>query len=96
MKKIILALALIGLCLCSTTGCDKKSAAKQPQVKVERVERNNSSSLKVSYENHSCNNYGHYTELQSLEQLRAYKTQVQFLLSQIEEAEKRMDQNEQK
>jgi len=95
MKRIILALFLLGLSGLSG-GCTKNSPTRTAQVKVERIERNNSSSLKVTYENHSSNNGTPYVELQSQEQLKAYKQQLQFLLSQIEEAEKRMDQNEQK
>lgn len=92
MKKLIAVLAL-GLFM---VGC-QPTTQRQPAVKVDRVERNNSATLKITYENHSGGgNCTPYVELQTLEQLRAYKDQLKFLLSQIEEAEKRMDQNEQK
>jgi len=96
MRKVLslLFLALVVAFSCAASGC--KQERKSPVVKVERVERSGTASLKITYENHSSNNGTPYVDLHGPEEVRAYKQQLQFLLSQIEEAEKRMDQNEQK
>lgn len=96
MKRFILT---VGLCLFLTAGCGpqgERPAPPLPQIKVERAEAPGSGvNVTVRFLNHQSGRDGCYVVLDTPEKLQNYKVQTAFLLSQLEEAEKRMTVNEQ-
>lgn len=94
-----IALSLWLLSCVFLIGCadSQRREPPQPEIKVERSETASSAYVKVIYENHDT---GHrdgtrHVVLDTPEKLRHYKKQVMFLLSQLEETEKRMQVSEQ-
>lgn len=100
MRRILSLVALLSLVF--LTGCPSEPRQKppppQPEIKVERSERTGAVVVTVYYLNHNrqqnCGNS--YATVSTLEEIRAYKKQAEFLVSQLDEAEKRMATNEQK
>lgn len=73
----------------------------QPKIKVEQYETDATNALSVYYLNHSRevdfqrNFVGNpYVNLNNIEQVRAYKKQVEFLLKSLEDAERKMNTHE--
>lgn len=67
-----------------------------PTIKVEQQETNQNTTLVVIYLNHERDSYGNgrysepYVKINKLDNLRAYKKEVEFLLSRIDDTEKKM------
>jgi hypothetical protein len=83
----------------ASVGCHPEQAPPpppQPEIRVERAETADGVSLTIKYKNHPYGQNEHpKTVIDTPEKLTNYKRQVQFLLSQLEEAEKRMSVHEQ-
>lgn len=96
MRRILTFLVVVSAGL-ALTGCEAapRPAPPQPEIRVERSESTSDGvSITVRYLNHETgNNYAH-TVLNNPEKLQQYKKQVSFLLTQIEDAEKRMTVHE--
>lgn len=86
---IILLVAL--LCF----GCEQ-TIPPPPKIRVKRVETSEWAGVTVYFDSHyqESNNGSHFVILNSPEQIKAYKEQVEFLLSRLEEAELRMNVHE--
>lgn len=85
MKLILL------VCVVLCIGCDE--SGKSPSIKVTKSETNNNNSIHIEYLNH--NRFG-LVELKTVEEIKLYKTEIEFLLKQLDEAEKKMTINEDK
>lgn len=86
---IILFVAL----LCS--GCEQ-TIPPSPNIRIERVETSEWAGVTIYFDHHyqKSSNGTHYVTLNSPEEVAAYKEQVEFLLSRLEEAELRMNVHE--
>lgn len=95
MRRIV-TLAVLGVCLVGCGPQAERPAPPLPQIKVERAEAPGSGvNVTVRFLNHQSGRDGCYVVLDTPEKLQNYKVQTAFLLSQLEEAEKRMNVNEQ-
>lgn len=94
MKRTLLlaALSLMAMCGC---GPSQPAPPPKPEINIEKQMSPTSATLVVRYKNHTRTDSGTTAKFDNLESLREYKKQVEFLLLQIEEAEKRMVTNEQ-
>ncbi len=100
---LILALIFLG---CESKKTGPAATATAPPKPTIKVELNEVGQAKVRFPDHvqrifrdsgRYNNYYDYVaviELSSLKDLRAYKKQVDFLMKQLEEAEKQMEIHE--
>ena len=61
-----------------------------PKIEVEGHDTTELSGITVSYEYNHSRNGSSYVELNSPEEVAAYKKQVQFLLKQLDDAERKM------
>lgn len=91
MTRALLFFALLMVFGCTENGTRKK-LEPQPEIKVERNETTSAVSITVSYINHSNphNSRVSYVTIDTPEKLNQYRKQAEFLLSQLDEAEKRM------
>ena len=65
-----------------------------PAIEVEQIDTESWTGVTVYYQHHQRTNNFIYIELNSPEEIRAYKEKVEFLLTRLEEAEMRMSVHE--
>ena len=93
MKRLMIAGLLAVLAGCGPADPNyKPPPPPQPEIRVERIESPAGITVKVEYGHHSSTSY---VKLDTLQKLQAYRKQVEFLSTQLEEAEKRMAVREQ-
>lgn len=76
-------------------GCEI-ATTPSPNIRIERVETSEWAGVTIYFDHHyqESSNGTHYVTLNSSEEVAAYKEQVEFLLSRLEEAELRMNVHE--
>jgi hypothetical protein len=75
-------------------GCEQQ-LSPPPAIEVEQTDTESSTGVTIYYRYHYSDQSGPtYIELNSPEEIRAYKEKVEFLLSRLEEAELRMGVHE--
>lgn len=83
------------LLCCVLPGCEI-APTPTPKIRVERVETSEWAGVTVYFDSHYQESTGgpHFVTLNSPEEIEAYKEQVEFLLSRLEEVELRMNVHE--
>lgn len=80
---------IVVLCLVwGISGCG--DVLSSPKIEIEGHDTTEWSGITVRYEYHSSHNGSSYVELNSPEEVASYKKQVQFLLKQLDDAERKM------
>lgn len=76
-------------------GCEI-ATTPPPNIRIERVETSEWAGVTIYFDHHyqKSSNGTHYVTLNSPEEVAAYKEQVEFLLSRLEEVELRMNVHE--
>lgn len=72
------------------SGCAEVLSYPPPKIEVEGHDTTELSGITVRYEYHPSLNGSSYVKLNSPEEVAAYKKQVQFLLKQLDDAERKM------
>lgn len=95
MKRTLLLAAMSLMTMCGCGPSQPAPPPPKPEIHIEKQMSPTFATLVVRYKNHNRTDSGTTATFDNLESLREYKKQVEFLLAQIEEAEKRMVTNEQ-
>jgi hypothetical protein len=98
MRRIVGLVLVFSVLVLASCAEQPRPQDPDPEIRIERSESSKSATLTVRYFYHrsdSANNCNARIVLDTPEKLQHYKAQTLFLLSQIEEAEKRMKVNEQ-
>lgn len=83
---------IVVLCLVwGISGCGDEATPPRPKIEVEGHDTTEWSGITIRYSHHSSEQYGPaYVNLNTPEEVAAYKKQVKFLLDQLEDAERKM------
>lgn len=88
MRKFLLVLVI---CI---IGCDQNALKPAPKIEVEIQDNTENTKVIVHYRNHSRDNNEACEYLNTPEEIRHYKEQVEFLLNRLDEAETKMKVHE--
>jgi hypothetical protein len=91
---LVIVLALLSPAI---TGCDQATTYPPPTIAVEEFDSAASTSVMVTFYNTFRKDNGHgppYVQLNNADEVRAYIQEVEFLLSRLEETERRMNIHE--
>jgi len=102
MRKGFLLLVFLGMLGCESSPPTPPPPPPKPTIRVERQEDVNGVVLIIWYDDHHRDHLGNHNYtgpyarfcVSNKEELQEYKRQLEFLLSQIEEVEKRMTVHE--
>ena len=95
VEPALVAVVIIGILMPLIHGCVTPSPPPIPTIAVEEYDSASSTSVTISFHG----TYKHdgappYVELNNVEEVQAYMQEVEFLLSRLEETERRMNIHE--
>ena len=94
-KFVICMMAVIVCILSMVSGCTKKSQYVPSTISVQEYDSSSHTSVTIQFINtYRPQNSPPYVELRTVEDVTAYKQEVEFLLNRLDEAEQRMNVHE--